>query len=321
MRFGIRARSLAAAMSVALVAAGAIAVAKSKIDAKRSPNVDFSPIKTYVWLPSPPLTLQAAPGTMRDPKVIQAEVEPWIIGTADSALAAHGWKRVTAPPADVQIIYYLSHGTGFNASNIGDYYQAVTGYALVVPPYLAPTQSVVVYEEGTIVDRHRAGPQCHLARHRDDDDQSRAERCEAEEVGRGPGEEADRQVADEVTEHPRPTAAPRVLQVALSLAPGGTERLVVELVRRFSDAAPQAVCCLDSAGSWGEALREDGVEVHVLGKAVRVPAVPGRQHRQSGVRHRRVGAPLSPGTRRSCTVRWPGYFDPESGSSSPNTAG
>ena len=151
MRFGIRARALAAAVSVALVAAGAIAVAKSKVDAKRSPNVDFSPIKTYIWLPSPPLTLQAAPGTMRDPKVIQAEVEPWIISTADSELAAHGWKRVTAPPADVQVIYYLSHGTGFNASNIGDYYQAVTGYALVVPAYLAPTQSVMVYEEGTIV--------------------------------------------------------------------------------------------------------------------------------------------------------------------------
>ena len=151
MRLGIRARALAAPMTVALAAAGAIAIAKSKVDAKRSPNVDFSPIRTYVWLPSPPLTLQAAPGTMRDPKLIQAEVEPWIIGTADRELAAHGWKRVTAPPADVQIIYYLSHGTGFNASNIGDYYQAVTGYALVVPPYLAPTQSVVVYEEGTIV--------------------------------------------------------------------------------------------------------------------------------------------------------------------------
>ena len=151
MRLGIRARALAAAMTVALAAAGAIAIAKSKVDAKRSPNVDFSPIKTYIWLPSPPLTLQAAPGTMRDPKLIQAEVEPWIIGTADRELATHGWKRVTAPPADVQIIYYLSHGTGFNASNIGDYYQAVTGYALVVPPYLAPTQSVMVYEEGTIV--------------------------------------------------------------------------------------------------------------------------------------------------------------------------
>ena len=58
MRLGIRARALAAAMTVALAAAGAIAIAKSKVDAKRSPNVDFSPIKTYIWLPSPPLTLR-----------------------------------------------------------------------------------------------------------------------------------------------------------------------------------------------------------------------------------------------------------------------
>jgi glycosyltransferase involved in cell wall biosynthesis len=50
----------------------------------------------------------------------------------------------------------------------------------------------------------------------------------------------------------------------LSLAPGGTERLVVELVRRLSKIAPQAVCCLDAAGAWGEALRADGTEVHVL---------------------------------------------------------
>ena len=54
MRLGIRARALAAAMTIALAAAGAIAIAKSKVDAKRSPNVDFSPIKTYIWLPSPP---------------------------------------------------------------------------------------------------------------------------------------------------------------------------------------------------------------------------------------------------------------------------
>ena len=159
MRLGNRPRALVAALGVALVAAGAIAMAKTKIEAKRSPNVDFSPIKTYIWLPSPPLQLQVAPGVMRDPKEIVKEIEPWIVGTADSELAAHGWKRVNTPPADVQIMYYLEHGTGFNASNIGDYYQALTGYALVVPPYLAPTQAMKVYEEGTLVidivqDRH-----------------------------------------------------------------------------------------------------------------------------------------------------------------------
>jgi glycosyltransferase involved in cell wall biosynthesis len=59
---------------------------------------------------------------------------------------------------------------------------------------------------------------------------------------------------------------PRVLQVVLSLAPGGTERLVVELVRRLADQTRQAVCCLDEAGLWGEALRADGVPLQVLSR-------------------------------------------------------
>ena len=151
MSLRMRSRALAVAMSVALVAAGSHANAKIKVEVKRATNVDFSTIKTYQWLPSPPPTMQVAPRVMRDPKVIQQELEPWILSTADRELASHGWKRVEAPPADVQMIYYLAHGTGFNASNIGDYYQAVTGYALVVPPYMAPTASVTVYEEGTLI--------------------------------------------------------------------------------------------------------------------------------------------------------------------------
>jgi glycosyltransferase involved in cell wall biosynthesis len=48
------------------------------------------------------------------------------------------------------------------------------------------------------------------------------------------------------------------------LAPGGTERLVVELVHRAANATRQAVCCLDAAGAWGDGLRDEGVTVHVL---------------------------------------------------------
>ncbi len=50
------------------------------------------------------------------------------------------------------------------------------------------------------------------------------------------------------------------------MAPGGTERLVVELVRRAADATRQAVCCLDAAGAWGDGLRDEGVTVHVLNR-------------------------------------------------------
>jgi glycosyltransferase involved in cell wall biosynthesis len=56
----------------------------------------------------------------------------------------------------------------------------------------------------------------------------------------------------------------RVLQVALSLTPGGTERLVVEICRRIAPEFRATVCCLDEAGEWAEDLRNDGIEVIAL---------------------------------------------------------
>jgi glycosyltransferase involved in cell wall biosynthesis len=60
---------------------------------------------------------------------------------------------------------------------------------------------------------------------------------------------------------------PRVLQVVLSLNPGGTERLVVELARRLQDEAPAMVCCLDDAGAWAREVEPCGIEVVALERA------------------------------------------------------
>jgi L-malate glycosyltransferase len=57
---------------------------------------------------------------------------------------------------------------------------------------------------------------------------------------------------------------PAVLQVVISLSPGGTERLVADTVRQLSPTYPMAVVCLDEAGAWGEALRQEGIEVVAL---------------------------------------------------------
>jgi glycosyltransferase involved in cell wall biosynthesis len=62
------------------------------------------------------------------------------------------------------------------------------------------------------------------------------------------------------------TAVPSVLQVILSLNPGGTERLVLDLVQRLGDRSRQSVCCLDAAGLWGEQLRASGTPVSLLNR-------------------------------------------------------
>jgi len=61
--------------------------------------------------------------------------------------------------------------------------------------------------------------------------------------------------------------SPRVLQVVLQLDPGGTERLVIEIVRRLHTRLPMAVCCLDEPGSWADRVTALGVPVHALHRA------------------------------------------------------
>jgi glycosyltransferase involved in cell wall biosynthesis len=58
----------------------------------------------------------------------------------------------------------------------------------------------------------------------------------------------------------------RVVQVVLSLAPGGTERLVLELVRRTRAYCDSLVCCLDEEGAWAADLKSEGVPVISLAR-------------------------------------------------------
>ena len=195
MRLSARSRSWFVAMGV-LAAAATLEAGKIKVEAHRE-NVDFSTIKTYMWLPSPPPKTEIAPGVARDPMVVQKELEPTIMQTADRELAAHGWKRVENG-ADVQIVYYLSHGVGFNASNLGEYYQYATGYALIVSPLISPTDNIKVMEEGTLVIDVVQDRKAIWRGDGEHDHQPRQQRREATENRLRRGEETDRQAAGEV---------------------------------------------------------------------------------------------------------------------------
>lgn len=58
--------------------------------------------------------------------------------------------------------------------------------------------------------------------------------------------------------------APGVMQLVLSLVPGGTERLTVELARRLSGRFRMSVCCLDERGDWASEVEAAGVPVTTL---------------------------------------------------------
>ena len=70
---------------------------------------------------------------------------------------------------------------------------------------------------------------------------------------------------------------PQVLQVVLSLSPGGTERLVIELSKRLHAAHGMHVCCLDAPGAWAEELTALGISVTALGRRPGFSPAVGRQ--------------------------------------------
>lgn len=59
---------------------------------------------------------------------------------------------------------------------------------------------------------------------------------------------------------------PRVMQLVLSLSPGGTERLVIEICRHLTDRIESLVCCLDERGAWSRELSGIGIPVVELGR-------------------------------------------------------
>jgi glycosyltransferase involved in cell wall biosynthesis len=56
------------------------------------------------------------------------------------------------------------------------------------------------------------------------------------------------------------------MQLVLSLSPGGTERLVIEICRQLASRAESMVCCLDEPGGWAAELEALHVPVVALGR-------------------------------------------------------
>ena len=137
---------------------GLLLASKIAVEVHQAQNADFASIKTYTWLPSPPITATIAPGASRDPKAVQAALEPTIMSAVDAEFAKRGLKRV-AENGDVQVVYYLAHGTDMVQSAMGSYYQYATDF-YVGGLYGGQTTYSKVVEEGSltidIVDDRRA---------------------------------------------------------------------------------------------------------------------------------------------------------------------
>jgi hypothetical protein len=140
----------AAAVGV-LMLAGVAGAQKLEVKSHRDPNADFTTISTYAWLAPVPMVSNVAPDAPSNPTLSQEALGPHIIAAVDRQLAARGLTKVGHDAADVHVAYFAALTTGVSQTYLGEYYGYVTGWTSSVPAAFAPSTSMTVYEQGTVV--------------------------------------------------------------------------------------------------------------------------------------------------------------------------
>lgn len=145
-------RALAAWIAVALLGlAGTVAAQKLEIKTHQDPKADFSTIRTYAWLPPAPGVKAVAPDAVSNPTLTQEALGPHIVAAVNRELTARGLTETDLETADVHMVYFAALTVGFNQSYLGEHYGYITGWPSPIPPGLAPSTSMTVYEKGTVL--------------------------------------------------------------------------------------------------------------------------------------------------------------------------
>jgi Domain of unknown function (DUF4136) len=125
---------------------------KLKVDSHSDPKADFAAIKTYAWLPPPPMVRNYAPDAVTNPTLSQEALGPHIVAAVDRQLAARGLVKVDRDSADVHVAYFAALTNSISQTFLGEHYGYITGWA---SPFAiggaAPSTSVSMHEKGTVM--------------------------------------------------------------------------------------------------------------------------------------------------------------------------
>ena len=135
---------------VGIVAVAVVQTAGVKVKTEYDRSANFSALRSYSWLPTPPYRTQTSPDAAD--RFLSAElIDAPLRATVDRALAAKGLKPApdgTAP--DCFLVYYAAFGATINANVLGEHYAYITGWG---SPQVGgtPTTALRVIEQGTVV--------------------------------------------------------------------------------------------------------------------------------------------------------------------------
>jgi hypothetical protein len=135
---------------IGVVAITVVETAGVKVKTEYDRTADFSGLRSYSWLATPPYRTQISPEAQD--RFLSADlIDAPLRATVDRALAAKGLKLAAdGAMADCFLVYYAAFGATINANVLGEHYAYLTGWG---SPQVGgtPTTALRVIEQGTIV--------------------------------------------------------------------------------------------------------------------------------------------------------------------------
>jgi ABC-type glycerol-3-phosphate transport system substrate-binding protein len=148
----------AAAMILTAVAA-TTTIAGVKVQSQSDQKFAFATLKTWAWNPSGPGDVKVWVTAESDPAPVKRQVEPVIMQAVDEQLAKRNFTRAEGQP-DFFVTYYVLVTLGMSSQQLGQFLPSLSEWG--VPPFTAPTTSLKIYPEGSLVLDVAAGSTEHV---------------------------------------------------------------------------------------------------------------------------------------------------------------
>jgi len=132
----------------ALVATTAAARVKVKTD--YDPAADFTALKVWAWPADGPGQVKMALTKDDDPEALRKRLEPALLAAVEAALAKKGFVKAAPGQApDFLVAYFGLISVNTDAQVIGQFLPGTMEWG--IPPFEGRTQSLKIYEQGSIV--------------------------------------------------------------------------------------------------------------------------------------------------------------------------
>jgi Domain of unknown function (DUF4136) len=141
-------RTLFALCLVALVAS--TTVARVKVQTDFDPKADFTKLKVWAWPGDGPGQMKMALTKDDDPEVLRKRFEPVIVAAVEDVMAKKGFQKAAPGQApDFLVAYFGLISTNMDAQVMGQFIPGTMEWG--IPPFEGRTQSLKIYEQGSLV--------------------------------------------------------------------------------------------------------------------------------------------------------------------------